>query len=70
MSGLKSFAHNASKQGDTMTPNLEVKTFTELDRNGFPTVLILAVWLGRVIEVDMYRGSDMMQIETRLLKVA
>lgn len=50
-----------------MTHNLEVKTIITDARDGMKLVLHTAVWLGRVIEVDTYRASDMTQIESRTL---
>lgn len=44
--------------------NLKVETITTLDRKGSEVVIIIAVWRGRVVEVDSYRGSDMSQLET------
>lgn len=50
-----------------MTHNLTIQTLTTTARDGMVLVLMIAVWLGRVIEVDTYRASDMSQIEIKTL---
>lgn len=48
--------------------NLQVQTLTTVARDGMPIVLITAVWLGKIVEVDTYRASDMTQLEAKTLK--
>lgn len=48
--------------------NLQVQTMTTTDRTGTAIVLITAVWLGKVVECDSYRASDMTEIEKMTLK--
>lgn len=48
--------------------NIQIETRTTTARDGMPIVLITAAWLGKVVEVDSYRASDMTQIEAKTLK--
>lgn len=50
-----------------MTPNLIIQTLTLTARDGMKLVVHTCTWLGRVIEVDTYRASDMAQLEIKTL---
>lgn len=52
---------------DSCQGDLDVLEFNTTDRNGMAVVLLIAVWIGRVIEINVYRASDMSHLLSKTL---
>lgn len=45
------------------TPNIDIVTTTTISRDEIAHVLITALWQGKAIQIDVYRASDMAQVD-------